>query len=80
MKLFLTALTQVCLVSMNVVFIANEQVTMMLLTGFCISYVWTLNIRRIAIGSRGDQFIYASGAMVGTGVGYYLSKFLITVI
>lgn len=80
MKLFLTAMTQVMLVSMNVVFIANDQIVATLITGFSISFVWTLNIKRIAIGTRGDQFVYATGAMCGTGMGYYLSKFLITIL
>lgn len=64
------------LVAMNVNFIANGYIIPMLVTGFGISFVWTLNVRKIAFGSSKDRFIYALGAMIGTGVGYYLSHIL----
>lgn len=75
-KLFLTAFLQVTLVAMNVVFISNKQVIPMLITGFGISFIWTLNVRSVAFGNNLDKFIYASGASLGTGVGFYLSNYI----
>jgi hypothetical protein len=75
-KLFFTAFAQVALVAMNVNFIANGYIIPMLLTGFGISFIWTLNVRKVAFGTLQDRLIYSFGAMVGTGVGYYLSHYL----
>lgn len=71
--LFLTALCQVTFVAMNVTFIANRQVIPMLLTGFMISLIWTLNVKRVAFGGWTDRFVYAFGAMAGTGLGFVIS-------
>jgi hypothetical protein len=72
-QLFITALIQVTFVAMNVTFIAYQQVIPMLITGFLISLVWTINVKRVAFGGWTDRFVYATGAMVGTGVGYIIS-------
>lgn len=80
LKLFLTAVTQVMLVSMNVVFISHSFIVLMLLTGFGISWTWSYNIKRIAISTNYERLIYASGASTGTGLGYYLAKHLITIL
>ena len=79
-KLFLTAFAQVALVAMNVNFIANGYIIPMLLTGFGISFIWTFNVRKVVFGTAWDRFIYALGAMAGTGVGYYLSHYLTTIL
>jgi len=75
--LFLTALLQVTFVAMNVVFISKHYIIPMLVTGFCISLVWTLNVRKITFGGWGDRFVYSFGAMVGTGLGYFISNHII---
>lgn len=75
--LFFTAFLQVFLVSMNVVFIHHDKIIALLLTGFLISLVWTLNVKRVAFGGWGDRFIYATGAGLGTLVGYYLSNYIV---
>ena len=74
--LFLTAALQVSLVSMNVVFISKGSILPMLVTGFAISFVWTLNVKKAAFGKWRERLIYASGAMVGTGVGYFITKLI----
>lgn len=74
--LFGTAALQVSFVSMNVVFISKAMIIPMLATGFMISLVWTLNVKKIAFSGWRSRFIYAAGAMVGTGVGYYTSNAL----
>jgi hypothetical protein len=75
--LFLTALIQVMLVSMNVIFITYHHVLAMVLTGFSISIIWTFNVKKIAFGSLTDRIIYATGASIGTLTGYYLSNYFI---
>lgn len=74
--LFLTAMLQVSLVSMNVVFISRGSIIPMLMTGFAISLVWTLNVKKAAFGRWRERIIYASGAMCGTGIGYLITKFI----
>jgi len=74
--LFLTAMSQVALVSMNVVFISHNRIAPMLLTGFLISLIWTLNVKKAAFGRWRERIIYASGAMAGTGLGYFITKFI----
>jgi len=74
--LFTTALTQVMLVAMNVRFIATGQVVAMLIIGFLISLVWTFNISKVAFGTIWDKVTYATGAMVGTGIGFWISHLI----
>lgn len=71
--LFFTAFVQVALVAANTIFISNHMVKSMLVTGFGISLVWTLNVKKVCIGDWGDRVAYATGAMVGTGVGFLIS-------
>jgi hypothetical protein len=56
--LFLTALLQVMLVSMNIVFITYHQLLAMTITGFAISIIWTFNVKKVAFGSLTDRIIY----------------------
>lgn len=74
--LFLTGLLQVTFVAMNVTFIAHERIIPMLVTGFMISLIWTINVKRIAIGNWLDRLTYANGAMCGTAVGYFISHWI----
>lgn len=76
LSLFATALLQVSMVSANVVFISQEKILSMAVTGFLISLFWTLNVKKAAFGSWTDRVIYSSGAMAGTIVGYSLTKIL----
>lgn len=79
-NLFFIALLQVMFVSMNVVFISKGYVILLILTGFGISFSWSYNVKRIAIATTLDRFIYAFGAATGTLIGYYLSNWLIKII
>lgn len=79
-SLFITALLQVTCVAMNVVFIANNKIILLLITGFLISFIWSFNVKKIAFGSIVDRTTYATGAMVGTYIGYLLSHQIINLI
>lgn len=72
--LFLTGFVQVTLVAANTLFIAQGKVIPMLVVGFGISIVWTLNVKKIAFGDWWDRIIYATGAMTGTLTGYLLAS------
>jgi len=74
LKLFITAFFQVAFVAMNITFISKEKLLLMFLTGFGISYMWTMNVKRVAFGSRKERFVYATGAAAGTLFGYFISK------
>lgn len=74
LNLFFSALLQVSLVAMNVSFISKGYIFLMLLTGAGISFFWTFNIKRVAFGGWRDRLIYTSGAMAGTGLGYWIAK------
>ena len=75
--LYLTALLQVTLVSMNVVFITSGSIIPMLIAGFGINLIWTMNVKRIAFSVWRERIIYAFGGMSGTLIGYYLSLYLL---
>ena len=74
--IFLTAFGQVCLVAMNTIFISHGLIVPMLITGFGISLVWTFNVKRVAFGNIKDRFVYAFGAMAGTGIGYLVAMWI----
>ena len=75
-QLFLTAFTQVTFVAMNITFISKGMIIPMLLTGFMISLVWTLNVKKVAFGTWIDRIVYATGAGLGTLLGYYISHWM----
>jgi len=75
--LFATGMTQTILVASNTVFLARGFVYGIFLMGFLISYVWSHNVKKIAFSTKKDRIIYATGAMLGTGIGYYFAVFLI---
>ncbi len=77
-RLFLTGFIQVFLTAMNVVFITNRSVIPLIITGFLISFVWTINVKRIAFGEHKDRFIYALGAALGTYFGYLSANYYLT--
>lgn len=79
-RLFFTGFAQVTLVSMNVVFISKGLLFLMCLTGFLISLVWTLNVKKIAFGVWRDRIVYSTGAMLGTLIGFLLANNLIKMI
>jgi hypothetical protein len=74
-KLFLTAYLQVFLVSANTLFISRLFWFGIAAAGFGISYMWTLNVRRISVSSQTDRLIYSTGAMTGGLSGVLLATY-----
>jgi hypothetical protein len=78
-SLALTGFTQVFLVAMNTVYIAKGNYPLAFLTSFGISYVWTRNVSRVALGKERDRWLYAGGAATGCLTGMALARFLLGV-
>lgn len=76
MKLFLTAFLQVFFVAGNTVFISKQNYIGTAAFGFMISWLWTANIKKVAIGGTRERLIYATGAMFGALSGMFLSSFI----
>ena len=77
LKLFLTAFLQICLVSVNTIFLAKHRPELVFLAAFGISYIWTLNVKRAAFGSELDKVIYALGAACGSLFGMYAAEWVV---
>ena len=76
-KLFTTAFVQVFLVSANTYFIANLFWPGIAVAGFGISYLWTANVRRIAVSTTTARLVYATGAMLGGLAGVLMSQLIL---
>lgn len=75
--LLATAYFQVLFVGANTVFLASGKFEHSLITGFLISLLWTLNVKRVAFGGWTDRLIYATGAGFGTVSGMTIAQLLI---
>ena len=74
--IFATGFMQVFLVSANTYFISRTTWAGIAVCGFGISYLWTINVRKVSIGSRSEQVTYAMGAMIGGLFGVLIAKIL----
>ena len=63
--IFTTGFAQVFLVSANTYFISRTTWLGIAVCGFGISYLWTINVRRVTIGTKTEQIKYSTGAMLG---------------
>lgn len=77
--LFCTALLQVFFVAMQPLLIINHRIVPMLICGFLISMIWTFNIKKMAFGNWTDRIVYSTGAMLGTGLGFLISSFIVKI-
>ena len=77
MKLLTTGFIQVYFVSLNTVFLANNSYLGVTFAAFMISYVWSMNVKKIAIGTNTDRLIYASGATLGSLAGLATSELFV---
>ena len=74
--IFTTGFAQVFLVSANTYFISRTTWLGIAVCGFGISYLWTINVRRVTIGTRTEQIVYSTGAMLGGLTGVMLAKLI----
>lgn len=76
MRLFTTGFLQVFFVAVNTYFIGKEMYLAVFVVGCLISLIWTYNVKKVAIGSNTDRFIYTIGAGIGATSGLYASSHL----
>ena len=74
--IFATGFAQVFLVSANTYFISRTTWTGIAICGFGISYLWTINVKRVTIGTKAGQVVYATGAMLGGLTGVVMAKLI----
>ncbi|MBS4057782.1 MAG: hypothetical protein KGZ82_10740 [Bacteroidales bacterium] len=75
-KLFITAYFQVALITANTWFISREAWAGVAVCGFGISYLWSMNVRRISISSGRERIVYSTGAMLGGISGLLVGKLI----
>jgi hypothetical protein len=73
-SLFFTGFVQVFFVAVNTYFLSQKLYIGVLFAAFMISWIWSLNVKKIAFGTTTDRIIYASGAALGSLVGLYISS------
>lgn len=73
-SLFTTAFLQVFLVAANTYFISHLVWIGIAVAGFFISYIWTINVRKVNFGGKMDSFIYSLGAMFGGLAGVFIAQ------
>jgi len=74
LTIFVTGFAQVFLVSANIYFISRTLWLGIAICGFEISYLWTINVKRVSLGNRTQQIIYSAGAMLGGLSGVVMAK------
>ena len=75
-----TGFVQVFLVAMNTVYVAKGNYGLAFVTSTGISYVWTRNVSRVALGRERDRWLYALGAATGCITGMALARYLLGVV
>jgi hypothetical protein len=75
--LFSLAYAQVLLVAFNTVFLANGHYVGVTVVSFSISFVWSFNVKRIALGTMPERLTYSLGASIGGLTGLLISSALI---
>jgi hypothetical protein len=76
MQLFATAFLQVFFVAGNTVFLSKTNYVGVAVFGFAISYLWTLNVKKVTAGTTTERLTYATGAMCGGLAGMFVSELI----
>lgn len=74
--LFFTGFLQVSLVTAQTWMVANNVLCGVFGVGFIVSLVWTVNVKKIALGNWFDRFIYSFGAGAGAILGLVIAKLI----
>ena len=72
-QLAFTGFLQVIFVSMNTIYITRQAWVALIVTSFCISFLWSGNVKKIAFGDMLDRVVYALGAALGCGIGVMIA-------
>lgn len=71
-RIFLTAFFQILLVSVNTILLVNGRPQFIFFVSFGISYIWTLNVTKVAFSTALEKYVYSFGAALGSCTGYWL--------
>ena len=77
MNLLLTGFLQVYFVVINTYFISNDYYIGVFICSFVISFIWSLNVKKVAFGKIKDRLLYSLGASFGGLLGYFTSTLII---
>ena len=77
---FITAFAQVSLVAVNTFQISHEMYGGTFVVSFLISLIWTINVKRVSVGSWPERLAYSSGAAVGGLAGLLIAKFILVLL
>jgi len=80
LKLFIMAFLQVFFTCMNIVFITNNMIFLMFITGFVISFIWSGNVKTVVFGTLKERFTYSLGGSFGVICGYWVSNFILSLL
>ncbi len=69
MTIFFMGFLQVFLISCNTYFIAQRNFAGATIMGFLISFVWSGNVKKVALGTMQDRVKYSLGASMGSLLG-----------
>lgn len=69
LSLFFAGSIYVFLIAINTVFITKNMLWGIFLSGFVISFFWTLNVRKVVCSSFIDQIYYGLGGATGCLLG-----------
>jgi hypothetical protein len=75
-KLFATGFLHVMLVSISTYAISRALYGGVFVSGFLVSYIWSWNVKRIALSTPLDRVVYALGAACGSTAGVLLFRLL----
>jgi len=76
MKNFLLAYVQLSFICLNTIFLAKNNPPMVFISSFIISYIWSHNVKKVALGTEWDKIIYSCGASLGSITGLFLSNYV----
>lgn len=76
LQLATTGFLQVFCVAVNAYTIAHAMLFWMVVSSFCINWLWSHNVKKIAFGGERDRVVYAGGAAIGCLCGFTVATFL----
>jgi hypothetical protein len=77
-SLFITGWLQVFFVAISTYMISKAMYLGAFLSAFLISYLWTINVKRINTSTKLERLIYSLGAAIGSISGLFFSKLILT--
>jgi hypothetical protein len=64
-------------VTTNTYFLSNVFYLGVAFCGFIISWIWSYNVTKVALGIKRERFAYSLGAMTGSLIGLFVSQLII---